>query len=531
MFVRNCLTAGNYLTLVPNGIPLTLQYSPSGLLERAQVRERLTTYDVSSEVFSLLRVLPTVPRSIPAKQSTTTVRGVLYCKDFSTVSGIVPEDTDRFMLDNFVKKSDEFEFLAGDVTSLSNSVKGAVSIRQWLTFAKFTLLPGFVIPANLTESTFLQLFNSQSAEFDVADLMEYIIITRVESFVHTLGFRQARVLTCKEYVSDVGELRSSVSTDINVSIDCPYSDTVRMNIQRNVIVTLDENCKPIRTRYANSSVKFLSVSEKLGGKITCPVCGKLYPVSYHGAVSCPDSHCASHMYKRVLQALSVFKLPTVSRDTFDLILSKQPDLQSVSFVDVFTASANSEDIVCTLSQVLRAIVPYSIVSGSTVFDALCNACNNTVSTLSYYLVHPDKIENDLHVSTYGVDYSRFLAWLSDSINVKDIQSVLDLTNVHIEQEGNSIVNAPQIFRGVTITITGDFIHGNTDKIRSILSSYGADVLTTYSNLTSFVVTGSTASNISGNILRTARGDSKPIYDELSFFKQFEIDRDLAENLK
>ena len=35
MYVRNCLIAGDHLTVIPVGLPLVLQYNSNGILERA----------------------------------------------------------------------------------------------------------------------------------------------------------------------------------------------------------------------------------------------------------------------------------------------------------------------------------------------------------------------------------------------------------------------------------------------------------------------------------------------------------------
>ena len=87
-----------------------------------------------------------------------------------------------------------------------------------------------------------------------------------------------------------------------------------------------------------------------------------------------------------------------------------------------------------------------------------------------------------------------------------------------------------IFRNKKILITGKFVNGNLDDIAAILASYSAEVVRKFDPDVDCVVTGGQVEDINGTYLRQAKLRNIPVYDELSFFKTYEIDQDLVQNL-
>ncbi|MBQ3184550.1 MAG: hypothetical protein IJB54_01060, partial [Firmicutes bacterium] len=82
MFVRNLLRPSDFVTLVPVGMPTTLQYNDTGMLEKVywgytpETRE-----DLSSRMLSAAKITDEVkpfPFKIPLKEGTTWIMGVLY---------------------------------------------------------------------------------------------------------------------------------------------------------------------------------------------------------------------------------------------------------------------------------------------------------------------------------------------------------------------------------------------------------------------------------------------------------------------
>ena len=89
-----------------------------------------------------------------------------------------------------------------------------------------------------------------------------------------------------------------------------------------------------------------------------------------------------------------------------------------------------------------------------------------------------------------------------------------------------------IFRGNTIAVTGKFRRGDYSEIKSILSSYAANVVPSIEmghKLPDVVLVGSLNEGISGEMMHKAKTHNIPIRYEDSFFAQFEIDKDLAEH--
>lgn len=526
MFVRNFLTAGDYVTIVPLGLPVTLQYSANGILEKILRGHGDDTVDITDKLKDLLLLNKKVPRSVSIKNGTTWVSGVFYTSMHNRKTGRVSEDTSEGYIQLLESNVDQFEFYAGSVNSMSTSFRGAVPIRQWLSLSGFEVLPGYVIPSDLDENRFEHMVTSSRYPFKWPLIQSYIIFHRNSISYHTLSFRWERVLTSYNCVKDDGSVITEAGCTGDINLELAYSDALKMNVQPNVYVLIDESSRVIYSDDVDCLHKPLMDNTK--GKLKCPVCGKLYQVPSSGPVRCPDEHCNSRLFTRTNQLLATLNLPCLSREEYDELTHKIGPLYS--YPDVLDNLPHDHEVELTFSQLLRACVPEHIVKGPDGFTSFCSKCNNDKDTILYYLNNPDRAFDDLNLVESSVNYVKFIHWLEDPENVADIKSVMMHDNISIVGQFKALQNVAPIFRGVTILITGRFVHGNESRIFAILSSYGATVVTRFDDKVSMVVVGDTRDGVNGQYLRQARNRNIPIYDESSFFKRYEIDNDLQENL-
>jgi len=527
MFVRNFLSAGDYLEIVPIGLPLTLQYDVHGGLEKVLFKYENDSVDVTETLRPVLLNNKLVPRRIPLKNGTSWILGVMYTQDNPSSVGNIPDDLKEEYIIHLSEHPERFKFYAGSVSSMASVFHGAVPIRQWLSLSGFNLLPGYVIPAELAEYNFDKLVTSRNFPFEYPLFQGYLIFKRSDVKYYDLGFKQDKVKGSEIVVSDEGYLKVTLSLTKRPDMIVDYSEYVRMNLQSGVIILLDESDKILYS--VDPDDQRNSLLKVNGSSVTCPVCGKVYSFSYNQPVICTDEHCNSRLYPRVNQLLSTFGLPEISKDRYDKIILNVGSIFSVpDILDEY--GYKSKKISTTLSRLLRAIVPQSVIGKFDAFDSFCNRCNNSVDSVKYYIDNPDKANQDLKLYECNTSYVNFLKWLSNKENAMDIHSLLMNENIEITDSNKTLPNVAPIFRGTKICITGRFRHGPESKIVSILGSYGAEVVTRYSDDVSFVVVGDTKEGVNGPVTRSAKQDNKTIYDESDFFKQFEIDQDLAENL-
>ena len=532
MFVRNFLSTGDFLTLVPIGVPATIQYNVDGVIEKIFKgfgfgRDMV---DISDEVFGPVVYNGLVPRRIQIKNGTSWVNGVFYTSDNLTALGKVPEDTSDELISDIKDNPTKYSFLAGNVSSLSKTFRGAILIRQWLQLAGFDILPGYALPNNLDEFKFEKMVSSTKSVVKYPLISNYIVFHREEVNYYSLGFKNVRVKSIVNEVADDGEVISTVICEPNKTIRVSYSQIHRFNIQPKVFVLLDESDNILYTYDANPSNK--TVHDKTKGKFKCPVCGKVYSVPMvHNAykVMCPDSHCNSRLFLRTNFYLKTLGLETLSRKDYDLITTNIGHIYS--FPEILDIDKYKDiEIRMPLHTLIRACVPEEIVPGIDGFKSFCSNCNNSLESIMYYLDNPKNAYYDLRLDKSSVNYKKFIEWLKNVENVQDIKSTLTHPNVVITGENVAMTDVTPIFRGTTILITGIFRHGDNAKINAILSSYGANVVTRYDDSVGVVIVGATKEEVNGSAIRRAEENNVSIYDENDFFQRYEIDLDMAQNL-
>ena len=132
MFVRNRLNSGEYVTVVPIGLPITLQYGEVGQIEKVFIGYEIEHENVSDKLLEKVLELNTVPRKVPLQNGTTWVYGVLYTGEDNCTSGQLPQCTSRKFVDMYLDERCPFNFFAASMKTLAGKFQGAVQILQWL---------------------------------------------------------------------------------------------------------------------------------------------------------------------------------------------------------------------------------------------------------------------------------------------------------------------------------------------------------------------------------------------------------------
>lgn len=523
MYEKTVLHAGDYMSVVPLGLPLTLQYSDKGALEKVFEGHGEKKKRIDSQAFlKALSSNKTLPFRIPIKDGTTRVQGVLYTRKKFYSNGSLPSCISNEIIEDYVQNQKDYNFFAGNVESLACTFRGAAAVRNWLTLAKFKLLPGWIVPYGMNKAQFRRIVNTANFQFEYPLIVGYIIFRGSDVLYESADLHQFKVTKVVKYVDEYGHIRGKVyggdaSSD---PVYANYSDIVNYNINSNTLVVLTG-----RNSIIYSTVTDNKKRDSRSPKITCSTCGRPITVPKSGEVMCGDPHCMSKGYPQVKQFLSVLRLPEISYSKYlDLVESKKLTcLSDILLLDLY----KDIEIGVTLSSLLSAVVPVSDVPDKSIFSSFANRCKNSVKTLMYYIHHADLIISDIGLDS--IMGRKFVAWLNDPYNLSTLTTIIESSNIRFK-ETDKRFDGPPIFRGKTIMITGRFLHGDEDEICSILNSYSAKVVTELTDSTDCVIVGGLLENIDGVSVSIAKDRGLPVFAEQAFFTQYDIDKDLAENL-
>lgn len=518
MFVRNFLTAGDYMEIVPIGLPLSLKYDERGVLCGVLAGYDNQSEDVSNQLLGvLLNNCSSVPNSISLKGGTTFVRGCLYTAKTFNVSGELPDLISSSILEDFPKHVDNYNFFAATVESYATVFRGSTSIRNWLKLSRFHILPGYTIPSNLTEESFEKLVNNETFNFVYPLIAGFYVFHNDTGTYHDAGLHQAIVSSVDTNYDVFGRFMSTISFDSDdgdMLVD--YSTIVAFNIYPKTLVVLDNENNIIYSAKTDSRYKKVRESE-----IECPVCGRKIHVPKYGMVMCSDVHCNSRLYSSVVHFLDTHRLPAISYDEY----KQFADTIGNGFIitDVLDLPQfDSTVIETTLSEALRSVVPYSIVPvSSTSLSAISNACNNSITSLDYYLDHIDRLESDTGVSV-PVNLKR---WLADEDNRVVVNTLLHHDKVKFVNTMQKFDGDP-IFRGKRFYLTGEFVHGSHEDVASILRSYAGEVVNNYHDEFDCILIGDTRENMNGAAIKSAAKRHLHSFIESEFFKKYQIDEDI-----
>mgnify|MGYP007069835995 CR=1 FL=1 len=535
-FSKTFCRPSSSVTVVPAGLPLKLQYNEYGLLQKATIGFTIDldpSYDeVNHETYNYLeffnRVKQMVPNSISTTGGTTWVYGILYTDRIPCDQGMIPAALYQSYIADIIKGG-SYSFYAGYVHSLAASFRGPLIIRNFLSAAKFDLLPQIIVPLSMTDETLQMMMNPSAYPFKYAYIAGFFIFEELECRYSASNLLQLNIWNDPEpFVDEDGYLKGELKAAAGKSLILDYSAIVRHQVTNGstILIERDENntLSILSTRVGTGIEK---VVENIGKDVKCPVCGKVYRVGFDDApIQCDDPHCLSRNYINAEKMLKTLRLPYLTHAEYKQLIKEK---QIICLPDILELPIyKSTEIKVSLAQAIYSIVPAEVVPDFGLIERFANKCNNKLDTLKYYLDNPLRIETDLDITDPMI--RRFVSWLEDPYNVSDLTSIL--ASVTIDNKLQKFDGAP-IFRGTTIAITGKFRRGDYPEIKSILTSYAADVIPNielHSALPNVVVVGSLNESISGALIQKARLHNIPIEYEDEFFQKYEIDQDLAANL-
>ncbi len=515
MYVRNLLRAGDYVELSPIGIPITLIYNHH--LDRVKLGFDDNSEDITDQVIQIFRDRSVVPFKIPIVQGTTWIKGVLYCSDFGKFEGSVPDAVQSQLLNKFLLDPSSFNFFAGHVKSLGTVFRGALPIRQWLQTYKFNILPGLIVPSNLTKQSFYSLVSKMNYPFRFPLVANYMVFHKDDFSIYSTGLKSYICESAASYVDENGYLHGRIQCKFN-TLNVDYRDIVKYNIQKNSLLIQDMYGATIFSDNASDR-------SQISNAVVCPICGKVYNIDFNREPCCDDIHCLSHSYSRIRQFTSVLKLPCLPFDEFNRYVKNK---NITTFTDLFLVDPlQSIEIKCTLAKFMRAIIPEYVVHNFDSLQALCNKCNNSWDVLQYYIRNPERITYEFLTNSY--DGQQLVSYLKDKGVVLEITTLAESSQITFVDSDRTF-DGPPIFRGKTILLTGKFRHGSYGQVASILQSYDAKIVYAFDESVSAVIVGDIKENVNGTILRNCRMLNIPVYDEQLFFDQYEIDSDIKANL-
>lgn len=513
MKLRNLLKPSDFIIPMPIGTILTLQYNASGNLEKVYSGYDNTRKDITQQVLQTILDNNTAPAHIHVKKGTTWVVGTLYTAELFSITGRIPEDTDALYLNKYIENPAQFNYFAVSIESTAITLSGYTSVRQCLVVAKFRIIPGWSIPNGFTDDMLTDWLHGDSYPF--IPVSKTICIFRGSSIIYqNMPVTQFVVGSLKNELDPIGNVQTAItSEDTGIVIYKNYSEIIKHNIQKGSIILMDTDSEVLYCR-TTSKVHYDLY-------ITCPKCGKRYEIDPNENTICPNVHCVSRIVPKIQHFITALNLPAYS----DSIIHDWVDTKNVTCIpDILLLDEYSDiEIETTISNVLRSLVPVSLIPRNDVFEAFALACGGNSKSILYYLENPSAISSDLGLTHY--DLPKLIEWLSDDCNASDFNTVLNSQQIHITSVEKRFDGAP-IFRGKTIYITGEFIHGSASEISAILQSYSATVTAQFSNVVDCVLVGGKQESINGKAVVQARTLNIPIFDELTFFNKYEIDADL-----
>lgn len=521
MFAKTFCKPGAFLTVVPSGLLTTLQYNSNGLLEKVMVGYESVKTSVPTDVFQAIYNNAIVPITIPVKGGTTWIAGVFYTDKEFFNEGILPKCNESLLLEDIAANPTEYRFYASDVESLAAAFTTPIVIRNWLNMSKFETLPGFVIPANLTETAFVQMVNTSRYPFKFPLISGYLVYEGTKKRYIPLDLTQTVVHKVGKRLDASGYIQGILHTS-NGEVVVPYTDVIRFNINAQSSLVRTSKGKLIYSTCTDGKKR-----DKRTSRLVCSVCGNAFNAPASGPVCCTDDHCRSRLYPDICHFLNVLNLPEMTEDRFMKCIA---DGDIICLTDVLLLDEYKDlPIQASLGKLVEAVVPVSVCSDSSVFTLLANRCNNSVQTLTYYMNNPNRLIVDLNTDNLFV--RRLVDWLSDGYNITTLTTLLEGGQVQMLSSVKKFEGAP-IFRGKNILITGQFKHGDSHEVLSILQSYEATVYLSLDeakgNISCVLVGEGGGQN--GGIIQYARSNNIPIFDELPFFAKYEIDEDIQSNL-
>lgn len=524
MYVNNLIHSSDFVTLVPMGMPTTLEFNEIGNLKKVYWGFGDNKKDVSAEIFSAAKVTDEIkpfPFKINLSGGVTFVEGVIVRENpdqYKDSIGKLPDCIFNQFMNEFTENSSAHHFIAANIYSGALEFKGCTNIRRWLDMNGFDILPGFLAPGNINESTFNECVKHCGYPFSV--IASYIIFRGTEVIHETTHLDQYKVKSVSKSVDEYGYIKANikVESDCDVSgLVISYGNVPVYNIHPNSILVCKEFDNIAYTYSADNKVR-----EKRSFTLICDTCGKKIQVKDKFEVCCPEEDCLSRIYPKIQNLVHSLNLPEIS---YEACHKAVKDGKLTTLIDVlYLDQYKNMSIKVSAKQLLRAVTPIDIIPDDSFFGMFANQCNNNVNTILFYIKNPNKIENDLELNEKSL--IAFISWLGRASHNIEVQKFFEYPNIEIVGSDKKFDGDP-ILRNKLIMITGSFKHGSHDDIIAILQSYSAEVTTEYDQYIDCLIVGDMQENVNGQVVRLCKARNIPIFTESDFFNRYYIDEDLA----
>jgi len=520
MFVRNFLTAGDFVTLLPFGLLATIQYSDKGKIEKVFIGADHSGQEVTKELLPIILKSNLVPRSIMIQGGTSFVTGVFQIKDFTLASGNIPDCVNSSFITAISESPNNVKFYAGSVSSLAAIYRGAVNVRRWLTGSKFELLPGYPVPANLTEDTFVKMVEQSRLPFSLPEVFGYLVFHQGMAQYHSLGFKLVQVMEePTHFTNGLGQIWCDIFVDglNDPKLTVPYGVCAKYNIHAQDFILLDEHGEILKSYSVGQT------SSSYPTTLVCDVCGKVIPVNLNGETKCTNMHCGSRLYTATNRFLERLGLPeAISYEKYKALVKKTGKLYTIlDVLDEPEYKDRTFDV--TLNNLLIGVLPYTIPI--TLINKFCEFCSNSPASVEYYLSYPEVLSREF--SGYG-KIDQLTDWAADPENLNILNHVLQDTRIHIVSSAKKFEGAPTL-RNWRILLTGEFSHGPQQEIQRILRSYSAEIVYKPEDANCLII-GDIGENLNGSFIHQMKSANKKVFKEFDFFRLYEIDDDLRANL-
>lgn len=519
MYVKNVLKPGHYVEVLPEGIPIVLQYNSSGHLEMAYYGFSGKTR-VPSDVLTTLKQHESIPSIVPIKNGTTWVKGVLYTGRTLKQSIVFDENCYSQMIEDFINNPTSYNFFAALADSTALTLSNATAIRQWISISKFHCVPGFLINSAMTKELYYNMLKSIWT-FKFPMVMAYVIFdgSNKPDIIYT-GLGQIVVEDIQYDVDENGFISVLINSN-SIPIHLTVSSALSSGLAQNDIICLDNSGDILHVSKTDAS------KPSLPSLYCCPVCGKKTQFTTQSSIfRCSNTTCPTTLYTKVSHFLYALHIPVMSREEFDTCINDG----SLTITGDVLSSTMYRDLEFNISlyQLLDGLIPIDVVRNRHVIEQFVNHCSNNILTLRHYISNPSDISSDFDIQdTLGLNQLKSCLTIEF---LNDVNAVLGSDNVHIVSTDRKFEGDP-IFRGRVLYLTGEFNHGSKEEIINILTSYACTVTSVFSPDTVHgILVGDVKDNVDGIAIRSARKHNIPIMDECKFFEHYGINEDMKSKL-
>lgn len=514
MSLKNLFKAGELVIPVPIGVLMTLQYNTEGNLEKIYTGLKDDRTDITTERLVQFVNNGTVPSKIHITNGSTLVEGVLYTGNMiSQKSWDSPKTLYDILLDKYDDDSMQFNFFGFNIYSYAIAINGSISIHKFLRTNGFHTLEGFLLPIGDADALVSNFVKSDAFPFLQVAMGYFTIGT--DAKYHSGSVSQQMVLS----ISKVNDINGYVKAKIDFksfSIYLDYSEAIFKRISKGSTLILDEH---------RNIIFVFGGKHPLSSIISCDCCGKVFPASDSGLTQCTDFRCPSLLYGPISQFIR--KLGILPEMTEDRFLECIKDKSITCLSDVLLLPEYKDvKIHTTISTLLRSLIPYRLIGTDDIINVFVSKCANGVSSIIYYTDNPDRIGSDLHITDKYL--SRLVCWLSDSCNASMLKDML-VSGQFVFDGSDRTFDGPPIFRGKTVFLTGNFIHGSIIDVAGIIQSYSAETTLSFSTNVNCVLVGDAGGDIDDQSITIANEYHIPVFGELEFFEKYDIDSDLRSN--